>query len=143
MSQDSRTFSYRTFERSRSPKFDALALSIGSSSEICDGAELSICGSIAFAASTVQAIKPNDMPTDATVENLCQPMAPPLYVAPTIECTVSLDKKEVNVGSVFATGMEGKMRCRGLRRHAENFSNRQEGMTLPQRNDGACLTARR
>jgi hypothetical protein len=113
-----------------------MALAIASSSEICDGAELSICGSSAFAASTVQAIKPNDMPTDATVENLRQPMAPPLYVTPTIECTVSLDEKEVNVGSIFATARKGK--C-----VAENFSNRQEGMTLPQRNDGACLTARR
>ncbi|HWN48820.1 MAG TPA: hypothetical protein VNO18_03155 [Xanthobacteraceae bacterium] len=123
MSQDNRTSSYRTFERSRSPKFDALALSVASSSEICDGAELSICGSSAFAANTVQAIKPNDMAADATAENLRQPMVPPLYVTPTIECTVSLDKKEVNVGC-FRNGTEGKMR-----------------MTLPQRNDGTRLTA--
>jgi hypothetical protein len=35
-------------------------------------------------------------------------MAAPLYVTLTIECTVSLDEKEVNVGSVFATERKGK-----------------------------------
>jgi hypothetical protein len=49
--------------------------------------------------------------------------------------------KKKSMSAVFSHGTEGKMRCGGLLRQAENFSNRQEGITLPQRNDGTSLTA--
>jgi len=73
-------------------------------SDICDTAELSLSGSNAFAASTVQgpkAIKPNDMPAEATAEIKRPFMAAPLNVMPT-KGSVSPDEKEVNVVSIFA-----------------------------------------
>ena len=79
-------------------------VALASRSDICDTAELSLSGSSAFAASTVQAlkaIKPNDMPADATAEIKRPFMAAPLNVMPT-KASVSPDEKEVNVVSVFA-----------------------------------------
>jgi len=91
-------------ESGLSSNFDVSAPALASRSDVCDTAELSLPGSSAFAASTVQAlkaIKPHDMPADATAEIKRPFMAAPLNVMPT-KASVSPDGKEVNVVSVFA-----------------------------------------